>query len=401
MSKYLQLAKWATDLLFPFGSNPWNSTQTKIQPADAIQAAGAVPDQQFPAQEFNWLINDLQSSIDVLAHSALQTWRFSSPPINGANGNTQLVAMSVPGLAQRILFAFEADTTHSGNTWTTRSNDGSSWLAKVGMSPTFANLTDAAPGAAGVIMLVNGSSASVQYTTDGGVTWANLSFGAAARLAVHYGLGQYWACGTLQVWTASTIAGLGGGAQPALPIPGSGLFSGVPEFADNDANTVCLVGVPSGGVTYPSVYATTDLGVTWTKVFDLTGATAANLKYDTSRGLFVTWDDTGAVSTSPNGTVWTRGTALTGSPSRGVVIGPRTFAIAGNVIAKLWLESVGGQNMQGIAYSFDLGVSWFVWAFGTNSTPLTQLRAANNRLYAIDGFNLWTSGVLGSNDKDF
>lgn len=401
MSKLLKPVKWAITALFPAGVNPWSGTATSIQPADAVQNAGVAPAQQFPAQEFNWLINDLQSANEVAINSALQTWRYSSMPINGSNGNTQLVPVLVAGVQQRILFAFEPDTTHGSNTWATRSNDGSSWLAKVGMSPTFVSPTDAAAGAIGTVMLVDGSTTSVQYTTSYGATWANVSFGPSACVATHYAIGQYWACQKTQVWTANSIAGFGGGTSASLPIPGSGVIAGVPEFADNGANTVCLVAKPTSGVTYPSIYATTNLGVTWTKTFDLTGATAANLKWSAALGLFVTWDDTGSVSTSSDGVTWTRGIALTGSPAAGLVVGSRTFAIVGSAIAKLWLETAGGQQVQGVAYSFDLGLSWYVFAFATNSTPLLQLRAANNRLYAHDGFNLWVSGIVGSNDKDF
>lgn len=396
---------WATDATYPAGPNPWNiapNNLTKIQPSLGLQAGGAAPNVQVSAQEFNWLMNNRQQAVDVQTHNALQNWRYGALPVSGMLGNTQIVHVPVAALKQRATFIFEIDDTHSNNTWWSRSNGGYLWLSKVGMSPTFANLTDAAPGAAGEIMLVI-ASPQYQYSTNYGSSWTNQSVGSSNTLSAHFGLGKYWLCQRADIYVASSISTLVSGTHPAIPIPGGGSFTGVPEFADDGVGTICLVANATGGTapTYPSVYVSTNLGATWTKVFDLTGAVLANLKYSPLLGLFVTWDNTGSVSTSPDGVNWTRGTTVTGSSTAGLATGARTFAIVGSAIVKAFNAFFGGGEITGVAYSFDLGASWYVHAFGSSSLVIKQIRAANNRIYATDGFGLWVSEILGANDKDF
>lgn len=347
-------------------------------------------------------ITDLTVSTQQnLAHSSLQAWRFFQPPRSGANGSTQVVPVGVgAGIGQRLLFTFEADTTHSSNTYFASSSDGAWWSGQVAISPSYVSMTDAVAGIPGTILACASAGIAIAYTSDFGGTWTKANVSTSNGLAVHYGLGQYWLLQAGRaIRTANAPSGLNGSATVIVPTPGTGTFTGLPEFADNGANTICCV-ANSSAVSYPSVYVSTDLGATWIKAFDLTGATAANLVFDSVRGKFVTWSDDGSISYSADGATWTR-TSTSASAGNGFFVGQRTFAVTGHVIAKLWREVVGGIGVNGIAYSFNLGVDWFVFAFGNSGQPINQLRAANNRFYALDAFSLWISGIVDEGIADF
>lgn len=379
----------------------WDGQPSRFPITASMLLAGAAPDAPIGADIENAREAILFDAAAVQIHAALQTWRLTSPPVSGTLGNTQLIFGPVPGLQQKIAFVLEVNDSSADNTFVARSNDGSIWKPKGGASPAFTNFTACAPGPAGTILIIQLSPA-VQWSTDYGTTWTENSVGFTNSLAVHYGLNRFWLCQHGEVIVATSAAGLISGTHATMPVPGGGSFTGSPEFADDKIGTICLISNATGGSapTYPSVYTSTDLGTTWTKTLDLTGSLHGNLHYDSVRGLFVTWDDTGSVSTSADGLTWVRGTATTGSASAGMVTGAHTFAIVGAAIAKLWLVNTGSDFAQGVAYSFDLGASWYIYIFGSDTVQLTQLRAGNNRLHALDPFRIWQSAPIATNDKD-
>lgn len=79
------LKDWSSTTNYPAGIQPWSGTPTKVEPSLASAQAGIAPDQQVPAQWFNWLFSKASLCEDAILKTG-GTFTLSAPLV--INGNT-------------------------------------------------------------------------------------------------------------------------------------------------------------------------------------------------------------------------------------------------------------------------------------------------------------------------
>lgn len=66
MTRPLISPVWATDTNYPAGSDEWSATPTKVAPSGGKVGTGVVPDTDFPAQEYNYMVGNHGAWLDHL-----------------------------------------------------------------------------------------------------------------------------------------------------------------------------------------------------------------------------------------------------------------------------------------------------------------------------------------------
>lgn len=409
--KYLPIntPTWATNANYSAGTNPWSSTPNRVAPTAGIAAIGFVPGQQPPAQYFNSILGGQADAIglieQVITRAALTNWQRVTLPNPDSNTTYYDIAALLPirssdtfGDRQRGLVMFGNDSVDSNKIYKSRSVDGFAWNSTASLTGAPILGTYAGGGEAGAVFTGNGSA--LNYSLDHGVTWTT----AANFIGSH---GVYYA--SLATLSTAVYVGVGVGvghdhavyttslavAATNIAMPVSIVAGTLIDFADDGLSNI-LFCARLGSNTYWSICRSADAGVTWAKVMDMdVGSNIAGLTFHKSSGLFVACDSSGKTYTSPTGVTWTTVATTRTTASNGFTNqGPRSLASVGPAIAIPWADP-GGLGGRGIAYSFDLGLTWNTWCFTT--TTVSRLVSINNRLYAFDGLTkeIWISGSLG------
>lgn len=120
---------WASDGVFPAGSDPWSGEVNTIEPSDAVKASGFVPGERPPADRLNWLIRaeerfaTYQDAIEVQNWGAAQATGAST---DDAEIKT-LIWLDGSTLIHFLAFDEAVYSSISGQagTWTTETTGGS------------------------------------------------------------------------------------------------------------------------------------------------------------------------------------------------------------------------------------------------------------------------------------
>lgn len=418
---------FATDATFTSGA--LTGSAPRLDPGAGFKAQGWYPNRRVPARWFNWLlgiVGDWLGYLDeIQLNQAVQEWRGEILP--GDFGSRDVIFRFLATPRFNSTLAGEAVVALGQQNGGGEADDVFPVVSAGSLAPL--GLIDIGTGDLGACA-AGGAPGEYLIGTAGGVTAVrNLGLAGNADAsgytssftpcAVHYmrGPGVYLAANasdgsfdrcvgplaTAAPFTQVATALATSFATGSIGTPGG-------EFADNGANAVVfLASAVVGGVTRFRAFASTDAGDTWTetKTFGA-GITSAALTYSKFHGCFVIVDSDGETWTSPSGGIWT---------SRGVkaeLAAPfyarhGVLASAGPCIAKLFRAAVtGGTNyVSGVAYSFDLGLTWRTALFEQHDPALAEnytlqsLVAANGRFYAVGHRRLFQSGILYQAAADF
>jgi hypothetical protein len=171
----------------------------------------------------------------------------------------------------------------------------------------------------------------------------------------------------------------------------------VNDLITDGAGTWVLIVTGVGGATY--ALQSVDDGASWASVSIAGSANGAGGAWSADWQRFVVIDGLGKLWSSPDGATWTLVKTMAALASGTLVtgFGQNTVAACGPAIACVANRGANslGKYAQGIAYTLDRGANWNeVYIGATTNKPITNLIAANGRLFAIDGSNLYQGGVL-------
>lgn len=389
---------YATSGNYPgsIGTTSWSGLARRYSPTDAELADGDTPDTPIAVQKINYLIALQGDALTVQDHAALTNWgHFTSPPAIATRFLIPIPATNGAGgvLANRpstfVLSGIAGGTSQEN----VISQDLKSFEASAVLSG-FGPFATLASNDAG--LLFGGLSSTVcKYSADQGATFTNFTPGIGVQpTAVYYTGSTHIIAGTGAVafgdpvantWTASTF---GFAVESAVQIIGN---------RNNGSVATILVMLTLNGVTGDrATKYSTDNGATWIAAHTFVGV-QANLTYSTAWGLFVVLTTSGELWTSPDGATWTKQKT---AASLSLVPGYAKSAALGDAICCIVNRTTGTgvNNNIGIAYTFDLGATWYESYFGdiTNASSLRVLIAANGRLYASDDTRVYISGALES-----
>lgn len=399
MSKLIQqITRWATDTLFPAGVLPWSGQPTKLQPPAGIQASGIAPNQQLSAERFNWLLNGLETSVEVLTHASLNRW--STCNVQGYTNpiGKFLVPFtpdgtmgSIPNRQQCItVTGTKISNTHALFGLSSNGTD----FRGFGLDLSFAPYVSLAADPFGVLF---GGLAGVTTCKSNNPVTGTATFtpgNTQPAQAAWYSNAHYLIGAQAQLCTASTL----GGAWASTSYGAAG--DQIRQFVDNgfpaSGNTVVIFAMLVNFNGNQVVYYSTNDGLTFTAGKNF-GTVGLSLCYSPAYDRFFAMDTTNKqLWSSVDGNNWTLVKTLNASfaPAFG---GKDAMACCGYAIAHLISRSVPSPPLFGIAYSFDLGATWTEVYFGdinSGSQPLNALIAANGRFFACDDFNVYASGPL-------
>jgi hypothetical protein len=265
--------------------------------------------------------------------SATGTYQTSATGTSWTNGGTNPLPFGHTPSLQAI--AYNASTTTlivggtlngSATTQAANSTNGTSWTART--LATSVDLRALATNGSGAVVGVPFGSTSLQYSTNSGDSWSNVTTPSGNWFDVAY-------MGSATTWVA----------------------------------------VGNGG----TLMSSTAPGTTWTNRASGTGQSLRGVA--AIAGQFVVAGDTGTILTSPDGITWTARTSGTTQNLSGVAGSGALWAVVGNAGTILtspdgitWTARTSGttQNLNRVAY----GNSRFV-AVGANGTVLTSTDGVN------------------------
>jgi hypothetical protein len=401
MSKLLQkITTWATDALYPAGALPWSGLPTKVSVPLGQQASGVAPNEQLSAERFNYLMNGIQDSFAVVAHSALRQWSnvlissTTDRPGKKLASFQPLGTTGAPGDRQRLIATAGIKTSNS-DALLGLSSDGRNF-ANFALDLGYASFASfAVDDSDNVFGGLTGVATCKKYNLSSGsgtITPGNSTVAQAA----HYSVSHYLIAAEAQLYTASSLAGpwtatsLGSGGDSIEQFANNGAAppSGSPRVIMNK------VAVFNG---HNFVYYSTDDGLTFTVAKDF-GAVALSLCYSSAYDLFFAMDvTTKQLWSSPDGAAWTLEKTIAGLEAG--VSGANAMAACGYALAHIIAHtSTPSQPLYGIAFSFDRGATWFETYIGdvTNTNPLNAIISANGRFYVSDDWHVYVSGILQS-----
>jgi hypothetical protein len=393
-------APWATDPAYPAGSNPWSGGPTRINPGSAALAAGAAPVTQAPAQVINYQLGTVGDTLSTQAlvtyHAALTNWDQALYAPAGSLVPKFLLAVPAPNGAGAILpnrpSTFIISGTAGGsNQGAKASQDLRSFDVTVGVGG-FGPLQTLAVDDVGTMF--GGLATSVcKSSTDGGQTYGTFTPGLIVSLEAVYYTGTNYVVAAGGSSTTATALG-GSWSAPSLYLSNSTAIQIVGNRTNGAAATAIVILVFSNTTGHRIAYQSTNNGTTWTLGQDF-GAAPANITYSQAWGLWVVLNTNGELWTSSDGFSWTK--RNTAASLNIVPLFGRSAAIGFAITAIVLRTSGGGFNNQiGIAYTFDLGATWYESYFGdlSGASTLHNIIVANGRLYACDDTKVYISGVL-------
>jgi len=174
-------------------------------------------------------------------------------------------------------------------------------------------------------------------------------------------------------------------------------FAQIHALITDGAGLWVLVGQQNGGAIH--TMRSSDDGATWASSAPGTSPSGLGAAWSQAWGVFVIVDGNGKFWTSTDAVTWTitKTVAALDSALMATTWGQNSVAACGQAIACLANRGVDslGKYANGIAYTLDLGATWYEAYIGdTSDLPFTNLISANGRFYAIDGSSLYQSGVL-------
>ncbi|HEX3871323.1 MAG TPA: hypothetical protein VHV77_12850 [Pirellulales bacterium] len=358
-----------------------------------------------PSRFLSWLLGVIGDWLAIYAYAAMRAWSHCS--VGGASpvGNQKFLnsfgSISSIGTAtakQRLIAAIGIKTSNS-DALVSFSSDGLDF-SNSGVDLGFANFNavGADNGGAlfgGLVAVATCKFYALNTGTSGTFTPGNSSVVEAAHYSVsHYLIGAgatvYSAITLGGTWTSTGIGSVGDSIRTFVH-NGDAPPSGLPR--------VILGEVLVANSHYVVRYSSDD-GVTWTLGKDF-GVVALSLCYSEASDQFLALDTTNKqLWSSADGTTWTL-LRTVASLDTGGISGHHTMAACGPAIAHLVKHtSVANQQLNGIAYTLDLGLTWREVYFGNVNTgqPMRALINANGRFVALDDFNTYVSGFLEAND---
>jgi hypothetical protein len=384
----------------------------RVDPGPGTRAQGFYP-KQMPVRWMNFVLglhgDWIEYLDDVQAISALKTWSRHEPAFSSSESINYLVAVrknSTHAVRAIVALGGASDNDY----WFLRSpGTGVFEPAVVDGSPTN-QPTCAAAGAIGEFMFVpNGGGVLRRLPSLGTAAAIDTDFFSDVPTAIHYATfcSKYFVATTSGFIFEGATPGSGSSVFVATSITAGAAQNAGGEFADDGtANIVLACKCVIGGVDRFRIFRSGDAGTSWTVAHAAgAGVTALNVVWSTAHNCFVALDSAGEIFTSADGSGFAsvRVTAITAAAGAGIKHG--TLASQGTCLVKAFAPALYGSNHAGVAYSFDLGATWRVWALSETFTassivPLSVL-GTNGRFYVAMGNKIYTSGCVLSEDADY
>lgn len=402
MAKPAVLPSYATDSTLTGG--PQVGLSTRLSPGAGTLAQGFYQDRRLPARALAWLVGMICDWLGVFADSAMRAWTHCSVGGSSPVGNQKFLQSFGPvssigtATARQRLIASIGIKTSNSDALLSFSADGLDF-SNSAIDTGYANFNAVGSDNAGVIFggLVSVATCkfySVNTGSSGTFTPGNSGVVEAAHFAVsHYLIGA-----NATVYYGTSLAGFTG-------VGIGSIGDSIRTFVHNGASPasglprVILGDVLVANSHYVVKYSTDD-GVTWTTGHDF-GVVALSLCYSAAQDLFLAFDTTNKqLWSSTDGQSWTL-LRTVASLDTGGISGHHTMAACGPVIAHLVKHtSVANQQLNGIAYTLDMGLTWREEYFGNVNTgqPMRALISANGRFVALDDFNTYVSGFVETGD---
>lgn len=398
MAKPLELPSFATDATLTGG--PQIGQVPRLRPSNTLLAQGFYQGRRLPSRMISWLLGTIGDWLELTAHARTSTWAhcaIAATPIGNQqflNAVGQTGGIGTAANQQRLIAALGTKTSNSDATLSL-SADGLDFTGSVG-DLGYAHFSAVAGDKTGTIF--GGLTAVATCKSYALATGTSSTFtpgNSAVVEAAHFSVSHYLIGAGAHVYSSTALGS--GWSNVAIGSVGDTIGT----FVDNGSAP------PSGNLRvilrkiavvngHAFVYYSSDDGQTWTAGKDF-GAVNLSLGYSKVLDLFIAIDVTNKqLWTSVDGNAWalisTFATLDTGGLS-----GHHALAACGVVIAHLLKHTgVANQQLNGIAYTLDLGVTWREVYFGNVNTgqPMRALISTNGRLYALDDFNVYTSGLL-------
>lgn len=367
--------QWATDALYPAGSNAWNGQATKVDPGTSNKAGGFLPAKRYPAQFFNWLWN--KWAAHVAAYDAFPVQNWSDPRtlsvINIAND------MFWSEVEQRIWVV----GTNSVNSRAEYSVDGGiTWTDNGGLGGTKISAADINP-ATGFWVGVESTTTNLYSHNAATNTFGTVVMAACTEckcvrynpydtLAKWFAIGGKDNAGHPQVWrTADNI-----GAPTAQTLTNAATYTGTVDRMVHGKNRTLAFATVTAPVASIRVWdiawngggAWTDRGVNVTTG----GSVVKGCAYSDAEDLFMQVHDTGRVFVSSDGITWT---------DKGLITNI-TFSGPLECYGSIWIAAAkyGVNAVRCLAYSVDNGTTWTTTAQTLDKTKdPTNLRLLKGR----------------------
>lgn len=378
----------------------WDGFPSRLAVADSIWIAGATPDLPIPADVENAREAILFDAMAVQTHAALTSWS-TFVTASGAVTQQFILPIAHPAMPAAPVGTMQKGLLIAGAAATTG-------FTTLTLAPGLLGLQQATPAAVGFQCLAvdfsvifgeitgGGGGGDLIYSTNWGGSWtAATSVGNAGTItAVHKAPGgHYLAAYDGNVYRATALSGTW--AHTVVHSHDTAI-----NFVDNGSTVVMLANFNGA----PEIHAwySLDDGVTWTSATNFGASTAnASITYSKALGLFVVVNGNGELWTSADGISWTKIKTAAGLNPQ-LPCGPNTLAAIGSAIcAVIEFGPLTGNYLRGIAYTCDLGASWYFAYFGQTTNSLNKIqmiRTINGRLFAIDQYNVFVSGQLETRD---
>lgn len=391
---------------YPAGASPWSGQPSVVQPVDAILAAGFVPDTPVDAPTVNYLESVKADAITIQGYAAMSTWRRLPFDVNTTRNRFvrpfEYLGVGTASARQRplALVGHVVSNSHAS----ARFGVDASGALEIDMSGIAAGFNCLAVDRSGNFF--GGASIGPRsFTVAPTPVTATITGtgGSGATTAVHFASTHYllaqdstvsYATALTGPWTAVTI----------IPATSTTIL----QLLDNSyrenavAPTKVICSLIDNSNSHSKIMVSSDDGITWSLGHDF-GVVTLVATWSPAWGVFVAWvNDTTSLWTSVDGTSWTNLGSSSGVTD--ILVNSAGYsgqiAACGRCIAMIVNHTPAtGLTLRGIAYTFDLGLTWQETYFGwydVASLPILDLVAGNGRFYAVEEQGLYASGILES-----
>lgn len=407
MSTAVRPKTFGTSGSYPAGTDDWSGQPRVVDLTDGERADGFTPDTPVPAEVLNGLHAEHYSAQGLLAHRALTEWTvIELNPVNEVYGLLAAVRLPSP-FGEHALVAMGYDPTDTNDARFNRS-----------LGTNFETLSFDPARTEGPVVMAAGAreefwwsecnvASVVSRTRLGGVQTVETAAITGQPVAMFYDdySSKYFIAtdtGNLQMGaTIPTIAD--SPFPPAVTAIGTANQLCTPggEYAGDGAGHIVLAcQCTIGGVSVFRILNTDTGGTTWTvaKTYGA-GLTSVNVVWVPDYGSFMALASDGSIHTSPDGSAWTaKATVASISAASGAVDKHCTMAALGGCVVKAYQPVGAGGLMtyKGVAYSFDLGMTWYHSPFAKigTSADLKAVVVGNGRFYVSDSSRVYASGRL-------
>lgn len=391
-----EIPVFATDPTLTGG--PQVGLAARVRPSTGLLTQGFYQGRRVPARFLSWIIGMICDWLGYLdtrqEHNAMRFARTAlsvgTSSLTRLSAVQQLAAIGTPANRQQMILA-SGSTTGTFPSFELM-NDGTapSSIVNYGGGGT---LTCAPACDSSGVLFWGDSAGLVKSSSNGGASSSNVTVAGltgnvtwAGFTSSHYLLFE---ASTQKLYRATSL----GGTWTSVTLGCTSVW----DIATNGAGTWVLFGAAFAGS--EPLYSTDD-GVTWTPTiaFGGTGSVPGGGWSTDLQTFFALEGHSGLLYTSPDGITWTLSRTVAGLV--GVSFAQHSVAVCGNALACVVNRAVTAINKYpfGIAYTLDAGATWYETYFGDpfGTNPIASLLSANGRLYAIDGANLYQSGLIAA-----